>query len=90
MYNVIACFNFRLLPTKIGKLFVGKPEKLFSTMKVSKNMKHLDNKIIECKYQDGRWQFMRERTDKSFPNGFETAKCKYLLNLFLFSTVVED
>ncbi|CAB3231409.1 unnamed protein product [Arctia plantaginis] len=63
-----------LLPTKVGKLFVGKPEKHFATMKVSKNMKHLDNKIIECTYQDGRWQFMRERTDKSFPNGFETAR----------------
>ncbi|XP_075991956.1 RNA guanylyltransferase and 5'-phosphatase mRNA capping enzyme [Anticarsia gemmatalis] len=63
-----------ILPTKVGKLFVGKPEQHFATMKVTKNMKHLDNKIIECTYQNGGWQFMRERTDKSFPNGFKTAE----------------
>jgi len=30
-------------------------------------------KIIECSFRDGRWQFIRERTDKSYPNAKETA-----------------
>nr|XP_018906582.1 PREDICTED: mRNA-capping enzyme [Bemisia tabaci] len=63
-----------MLPEKVGKLYVGK-DVLFDTMKVSKAMRDLNNKIIECKYDKTRntWVFMRERTDKSFPNSFNTA-----------------
>lgn len=39
-------------------------------------MKELDGKIIECKYEKNAWVFMRERTDKSFPNSYTTAQCK--------------
>ncbi|CAH1970959.1 unnamed protein product [Acanthoscelides obtectus] len=46
-------------------------------MKYTKALKDLDNKIIECKYEDNQWKFMRERTDKSFPNSFDTAKAVY-------------
>jgi len=42
-------------------------------MKVNKQLKELNNKIIECKWEDNQWIFMRERTDKSFPNGYNTA-----------------
>lgn len=46
----------------------------FAKMKYTKALKDLDNKIIECKFEDNQWKFMRERTDKSFPNSFTTAK----------------
>ena len=46
-------------------------------MKVTSAIKHLNNKIIECKYENNQWVFMRERTDKSFPNSFKTAAGMY-------------
>lgn len=55
----------------------------FSKMKVSKAMKELDGNIIECKYEKNAWVFMRERTDKSFPNSFTTAQCKYYCVAYL-------
>ena len=45
----------------------------------TKALKHLDNKIIECKWENNQWVFMRERTDKSFPNAFKTA-----IGMFIF------
>lgn len=62
-----------ILPTKVGYLYVGKMDQPFASMKVTKDIKHLDNKIIECTFENGRWVFMRERTDKSFPNSYNTA-----------------
>ncbi|XP_026737815.1 mRNA-capping enzyme [Trichoplusia ni] len=62
-----------ILPTKVGFLYVGQLDKPFSSMKVTKEIKHLDNKIIECTFENGRWVFMRERTDKSYPNSYNTA-----------------
>ena len=72
------------LPKTIGQLFVGQSKDYdartpFSQIKVNKELKELNGKIIECKWEsdpdgrDGKWIFMRERTDKSFPNGFNTA-----------------
>jgi mRNA-capping enzyme len=43
-------------------------------MKVNKALKELHNRIIECRFQDNGWIFMRERTDKSFPNSYDTAQ----------------
>ena len=37
-------------------------------------MREYDGKIIECTVSDNGWVFMRERTDKSYPNSFNTAK----------------
>lgn len=45
----------------------------FSQIKFSRTLKDLDNKIIECKYENNQWTFMRERTDKSYPNSYNTA-----------------
>nr|XP_020021665.1 mRNA-capping enzyme-like [Castor canadensis] len=41
--------------------------------KVTKELKQYDNKIIECKFENNSWVFMRQRTDKSFPNAYNTA-----------------
>ena len=70
------------LPKTIGQLFVGQSKDYdartpFSQIQVNKELKELNGKIIECKWEGGEktggWVFMRERTDKSFPNGFNTA-----------------
>ncbi|XP_062536509.1 mRNA-capping enzyme [Armigeres subalbatus] len=64
-----------VLPKKIGLLYVGGLDKPFSQMKLTRQLRELDNKIIECKYEPNvGWVFMRERTDKSFPNSFNTAE----------------
>lgn len=49
----------------------------FASMKYSKDLKDMNNKIVECKWNNGQWEFMRERTDKSFPNSYNTAIGKF-------------
>ncbi|KAG8184984.1 hypothetical protein JTE90_024519 [Oedothorax gibbosus] len=62
-----------LLPTKVGLLYVGGMNEPFAEIKITKVLKDMDKKIIECKYENNQWVFMRERTDKSFPNAYKTA-----------------
>merc|ERR1711874_443703 len=57
----------------LGYLYVGNHSPPFAKMKLTKQLKELNNKIIECKWENNQWVFMRERTDKSFPNGYNTA-----------------
>jgi mRNA-capping enzyme len=42
-------------------------------MKITKAIKGLHNKIIECRWHENKWDFMRERVDKSYPNHYTTA-----------------
>lgn len=62
-----------ILKSKVGYLYVGGMDRPFAQMRVNKTLKELNNKIVECKFQDNQWIFMRERTDKSFPNSYNTA-----------------
>ncbi|GFY58209.1 mRNA-capping enzyme [Trichonephila inaurata madagascariensis] len=62
-----------LLPTKVGLLYVGGMSEPFAEIKINKALRAMDKKIIECKYENNQWVFMRERTDKSFPNAYKTA-----------------
>lgn len=62
-----------ILQSKIGYLYVGGLNRPYGTMKVTKEIKNLHNAIIECKVENGKWVFMRERRDKSFPNSLSTA-----------------
>lgn len=64
-----------ILKTKRAYLYVTGLDKPFSEMKFSKDLKELDKKIIECCFDPSinSWKFMRERTDKSFPNHYSTA-----------------
>ncbi|XP_032340768.1 mRNA-capping enzyme [Camelus ferus] len=62
-----------LLPQNIGLLYVGGYDRPFAQIKVTKELKQYDNKIIECKFENNSWVFMRQRTDKSFPNAYNTA-----------------
>ena len=67
-------FN-RCLPTKIGELHVGSLALPYTHLKkVTKDVAKLDGKIIECRHDGTGWVFLRERTDKSFPNAFSTAE----------------
>lgn len=69
-----------MVPRKMGYLYVGQLERPFAKMRFTKTLKDLDNKIIECKFENNQWMFMRERTDKSFPNSYTTA-AGMLLNI---------
>ncbi|XP_018329684.1 mRNA-capping enzyme [Agrilus planipennis] len=66
-----------IVPRKVCQLYVGQLNAPFSTMKYTKQLKDLDGKIVECKYENDQWKFMRERTDKSFPNSYTTAMAVY-------------
>uniref|UniRef100_A0A2P2HXK1 mRNA guanylyltransferase n=2 Tax=Hirondellea gigas TaxID=1518452 RepID=A0A2P2HXK1_9CRUS len=73
--KVVIKTGMGLLTQKVCQLFVGKLEQPYSEMKFTKSMAQYDNKIIECKMNEqGQWTFMRERTDKSFPNSYITAQ----------------
>lgn len=73
-------FLFRILNRKVGYLYVGQFESPFAQIKYAKFMKDLNGKIIECKFENNQWVYMRERTDKSFPNSYNTAICKFLFS----------
>ena len=69
-----------MLRERLGHLFVGGQNDVpFAFMKATKDMIPLENKIIECRFEagsgpnGGKWVFMRQRTDKSFPNSYNTA-----------------
>ncbi|XP_059617367.1 mRNA-capping enzyme-like [Phlebotomus argentipes] len=55
-------------------LYVTQHKGPFAEMRYSRTIRHFNNKIIECKFENNAWVFMRERTDKSFPNSFNTAQ----------------
>lgn len=73
--NFLTNFSFfvRILNKKIGLLYVGGLDVPFAKIKYTKILKDLDNKIIECKFENNQWIFMRQRTDKSYPNSYNTA-----------------
>ncbi|VDN40139.1 unnamed protein product [Gongylonema pulchrum] len=61
------------LPEYIGFLYVQHENEPKAQMKATKKLLPYNNKIIECTYTNGKWEFMRERTDKSLPNSSKTA-----------------
>ncbi|KAG7157861.1 mRNA-capping enzyme-like, partial [Homarus americanus] len=71
--KVVKRTGLGMLPETVGELWVGAFDRPFGEMKVNKSMKDYHNKIIECKFENNHWTFMRERTDKSFPNSYTTA-----------------
>ena len=52
---------------------------VLQTKQCTDEMREYDGKIIECSLDGDGWVIMRERTDKSFPNSFNTAKGLYVL-----------
>ena len=79
-----------MLPETKGLLYVGGLNEPFAYMtKLKREVRELNNRIVECTYdlQAQKWVFMRERTDKSYPNGFNTAKGEFL---FLTCKAIND
>lgn len=72
--DLLFTISSRCLPTTVAELYVGGYNLPFASMKATKELKTLHGKIIECKYENGKWILMRERIDKSFPNSYTTAK----------------
>ncbi|KFD51829.1 hypothetical protein M514_07356 [Trichuris suis] len=57
----------------VGNLMVLDAREPFDKMPVTKDLLKYNHKIIECTVTEGVWTFVRERTDKSLPNSYETA-----------------
>ena len=64
-----------MLAKRRGLLYVGRMKEPFAEIPLTPELKVLEGKIIECHFdmQANCWRFMRERTDKSFPNDKSTA-----------------
>ena len=71
--NIVTESGEGILTRKIGQLFVGGLTRPFDQIELTKVIRNLNDKIIECKRENGKWVFMRERTDKAFPNSYGTA-----------------
>jgi hypothetical protein len=65
---------FRMISKSKGCLFVGGTSNPVGEIQLNKILRLLDHKIIECNWDSKKngWSLMRERTDKSFPNGLIT------------------
>jgi mRNA-capping enzyme len=64
-----------MLRKLICQLYVGGMDTPMFIMKWTKSLNQYNGKIIECRFDSvyKEWVFMRERTDKSFPNSYTTA-----------------
>lgn len=81
MHSIDFCMKIKkeedagIVKHKLCLLFVGGHDKPYAQMKYTKALKDLDNRIIECTVnQIGQWEFLRERSDKTFPNSYSTAE----------------
>lgn len=62
-----------LLTERIGELYVNGYDQPYAYIKVTKTIGGMHNKIIECRWHEDKWDFMRERIDKTTPNHITTA-----------------
>ncbi|KAH7730826.1 mRNA capping enzyme domain-containing protein [Aphelenchoides avenae] len=62
------------VPTYVGLLFVDRNTEFARIVPATKTLQKYDGKIVECQFINNKWQVMRERTDKSFPNALSTAQ----------------
>ncbi|CAL4124966.1 unnamed protein product [Meganyctiphanes norvegica] len=74
----LASIDFRLKIVKYkksryGELYVGRSYEPFGDIEISKELENLDGKIIECSYTETGWLFLRHRTDRTYPNNYDTA-----------------
>ena len=63
-----------MIAKSVGNLYVGGHPLPVSEIKLNSVLRELNHKIIECRWDFDKkgWAFMRQRTDKSFPNGYKT------------------
>lgn len=63
--------DFRVvIPTRGNQclLYTMGQSKPFSSIKLNNEISHLNQRIIECRWWCNKWEFVRQRTDKSAPN----------------------
>ena len=82
------------LRKKRGDLYIAGQIEPFAQIELTKELKLLDNAIIECRWNwpqgsglAGKWIFMRLRTDKSFPNSIKTVQA---ICLSIIEPVTQD
>jgi hypothetical protein len=64
-----------MLAKRRGLLYVSGMTEPFAEIPLTPELRKLEGRIIECHFdmKQNCWRFMRERTDKSFPNHKTTA-----------------
>ncbi len=74
-------YYFRMLAEKIGELYVLGYDQPYSHIKINKTLSGMHNKIIECRWHEDKWDFMRERVDKTAPNHITTAIGEFIFSV---------
>lgn len=62
-----------MLTEKVGELYVTGYDQPYSHIKINRTLSGMHNKIIECRWHEDKWDYMRERVDKTQPNHITTA-----------------
>merc|ERR1712062_791645 len=62
------------LKERVGKLFVGGMDQPYAVIKATKKIRELHRRIVECIWNNGTWEVIRVREDKSHPNSYQTAQ----------------
>ncbi|OQV25214.1 mRNA-capping enzyme [Hypsibius exemplaris] len=80
--QVVSTGGLGMIPKTTGTLWVNGHNQAFGTLlwrRGGAEMRKYEGKILECKYDapSNKWEMLRERTDKSFPNAFSTADSVY-------------
>jgi len=74
--------NFRLkIIMDIGYLFTSGSKMPYDTIKIDKQLKKLDNAIIECKFENDQWIFIRQRVNSSCADSLEVANLIFVNSL---------
>ena len=63
-----------MLKEKVCKLYVGGMDPPYAQIPATKKTRDLHRRIVECVWRGGKWDILRVREDKSFPNSYETAR----------------
>jgi len=77
----LACFFAYSVMPKKGGLYVGGTGKSmdeYCEINLTEEIQEFDGKIIDCKYADNQWIFVKVRNDRQHPNGRRTVVSKYL------------
>ena len=70
-----------------GGLFVGGPynqEIKHDTITLTGELRKLDGEIVDCRYVDHHWIFIKVRTDRKHPNGKRCVLSKCIAAYLLF------
>ena len=83
MYITLCCTLVVDLLMHVAALYLTLLMWEYFCWQANKELRSYDNKIVECYYDADKkqWVFMRQRTDKSFPNSYQTAIGMFSLHI---------